>query len=827
METLSPALRGLLSQRLLNGQHETHIVLRPERPARPVAVGDLAGALDEIARACQVWGGAGNPLLPISDGAYPSSYQRVLDYEQFDYVGGLQEIEVALPHRVEERRPTDFPALLIAAHRARDLWRPVQACDLAFDDPWRPIYAAVLGVLPDLLDQKLIQLHFLREGLAHDDVIPVERVSVNGSIEDLTNRLTDHDHLTPRRFANVNLAAGMNPDTSYIGRVNPVIPRPNEERRAAGPNIVVAMSPGSVEDLALLWNLRAAHGDARVLPIGVPVDQITDSALRHLQEPGRAAMFGLGGGPIRLTSATIDVARLTALAKSVPSVVVLDHESLLTWGPAPGRPRSHVTTWNRGRTRLPPLSEGDEDLLRTAYTAARSPALLLDVTVRDAPLPTDPTLRGVDHFARFQAGAAQISVPQRRRSETVEVRWISSWTALAAVAQSRGLQLRESQPGIAARTLIEAVGNIQQTHAFADHSLIALLYRMAEVSGMSWWKQRWTAVHRELLQAGMSEVDIEQAANRGGRDEPVVAPPGEGRALPFQEFVRALNHNQDAAEAWVSWAERRHLLVRGVDIKCDTCGAPTWLPMAAIPPPVVCAACGREIFHPYGQRQMNFTYRLGEPIRRVLETDSLGHVLTLRWLVSLLRDRGLIGAHPGVEFIDPTSGQTIGEADVALLMQNGTIIPVEVKRRAAGVTDDNERLMDTLADALAAPWDVLAVTEPARDCPDLPPRGRRWPDRPRLLLTTDQIFEGYTIWGMGSDPFGWEPSTEDHDRKRARQFADTLAKATPDHEYDWATDALLDPTQGAYRHTPNSDTGGAVGDATEETSEEVTDKKDK
>lgn len=709
-------MKGLLNQGLLEGQHETPVVVRPERPARPVAVGELEAALTEISRSCQVWGGAGHPLLPITDGAYPASYQRLLDRDQFDYVGGLQDIAVDLPYRVGEQYPVDFPALIVAAHEPRDRWRPVQVCDLANDDSWRPIYAAVLGVLPDRPDKSLIDSHSLRADLTYNEVVPLERVTVRGSLEDLTYRLASSEYLTPRNFANIYLASGMSPDTSYIGWDSAVLPRPNEQRRAAGPNIVVAMSPDSVEDLALLWNLRAAHGDARVLPIGIPVDQITVPALRHLQEPGRATMFGFGGGPIRLTSTTVGAARLVTFADTVPGTVVVDYQSLLTWGPAPGRPRSHVTTWKNGRTRLIPLSEGDKEVLRTATTATRPPELLLDVRVPDAPLPTDPTMRGTIFAMRFQAGAAQVEVPNRL-ADTVEVRWPSSWTALAAVVQSRGLKVRESQPGVAARNLIEAIGGIEQTQLLAHRGLIGLIYRMAEVSGMSWWKQRWAAVQAELQQAGMTEAASELAAARAGRDEPVVAPPGEGRAVAFQEFVRALNNKGKAAEHWVSWAERRHLLVRGVDVKCDSCGAPTWLPMAAIPPPVICAACGREIFHPYGQRQMGFSYRLGEPIRRVLETDSLGHVLVLRWFTELLGRGNLIGAHPGVDFIDPSSGQTIGEADAVLLMRDGSIIPIEVKRRAAGATDENERSMDTLAEAIAAPWDVLAVT---RTCPRLP-----------------------------------------------------------------------------------------------------------
>src|SRR5680860_533815 len=108
MDMPAPAMKSLLNQGLLDGQHEVSIVLRPERAVRPVAASDFPAALNEIARVCQVWGGAGHPLLPITDRRYPSPYQRLLDHEQFDYVGGLQDIDVDLPHGVAEQHSRDF-----------------------------------------------------------------------------------------------------------------------------------------------------------------------------------------------------------------------------------------------------------------------------------------------------------------------------------------------------------------------------------------------------------------------------------------------------------------------------------------------------------------------------------------------------------------------------------------------------------------------------------------------------------------------------------------------------------------------------------------------
>ncbi|WP_410619394.1 hypothetical protein [Amycolatopsis sp. cmx-8-4] len=808
------AIHGLLGDGLLEGQHEVSTDLRPERLARPVQIEDFAAVLTEIARLCQVWGGAGQPLLPVRDGVVSTPYGRLLDTEQVDGVGGLQDVQVELPFRVAQSRPWDFPALMIAAHEPRDRWRPIEVCSLDSDDPWRPIYGAVLGTLPTTPSAELSKLHHLREDLQFDEIVPVRHVAVRGSLDDLISRITNGDVITPRRFANMFLAYGLEPDTSFLGEGQSPLPRPYVTRRAAGPNIIVALTEGSVDDLALLWNLRAAHGDRRVLPIGLPADQITPDALRVLQEPGRATMFGFGGGKCHLVSCSVPVDTLVRLVAASPGALAVPYEDVLTYGPAPGRPRSHVSTWQGGRTRLDPISDADREVLRNAQEGVRSASLILDVKVTDSPLPRDPTMRGTEFWARFQAGAAQVSVPWLSQRETVEVAWPSSWTCLAAVAQTRGLDVRESQAGIAAATLIRGLGEIGFIRWLAHHGLIELLYRMAELSGMAWWKRRWKETVRELRASGADPVALERAAELLGRDDPVVAPPGEGRAVSFEEFVSACG-GEPAAQRWVSWAERRHLLVRGADIRCPACGASAWLPMAAVPPPIACVGCGREILQPYGPRDLRFTYRVGEPLRRVLETDSLGHVLALRWLVELFQDRGLVGAHPGVEFVDPGTGQVVGEADVILLFTDGTLVPVEVKRRRAGVDQKAQNSMNKVADVLEAPWDVLVVTEPARKCEAIRVAERRLPDRPRLLLTTDQLFEDQVYSTLGVDPFAWDPLTQEQDDARDAAFADQLRERDPDQTWDYVSEGLLDRTAGAFRFGPVAEERAAPDDDAE------------
>ncbi|WP_158632363.1 hypothetical protein [Micromonospora sp. Llam0] len=662
---------------------------------------------------------------------------------------------------------------MIAETTPRDQRRPVHVPVLEVGDPWDLIYAAVLGILPEEPDSTLMGPHEALGGIRFEQIMPVERQSAVGSLDDLLQRLEDSQPMSPRMVSNIGLAAGQVPDISYLGKGMSPLPEPNILRRAAGPNIIVIVSSDSVDDLALLWNLRAAHGDRHVLPIGLPLAAATEQALQELRKPGRATRFGFGGGRCYVTSASLAPEQLADLAVSAKMTAVA-YDKILTFGPPPGRSRNSVAHWSQGQAHLVAVSDADRDLLRPVQNFWRQPELVVDVSVRGHLLPADPTMRGAEFGNRFQAGSSQVEVPPVRRLEAVTVRWPSTWTSLAAVAQSRGLRVETSEPGVAAETLIRVIGGVEGIRYLTHRPLIELLYELAERSGMSWWKERWTRAHKELRALAVPEDEIEAAAVRLGRDEPVIARSGEGRALPFHRFAKVFGRRQ-AAVNWVVWAERHHLLVRGSTVECVECRAKSWLPMASILPPIACPGCGRMITQPYKPDALNFTYRIGEVLRRVLETDSLGHLLALRWLVSLFERHALVGAHPGVNFFD-AGNNNIGEADVVLLFADGSLVPVEVKRRAAGADQKMAESLDDLSEKLQSPYDIVAVTQPARDCPELVQFARALPDRPRLLLTDDQLHAEQVILMHNTDPFAWSPQDEVVQMTRQNRFVDLLSR---------------------------------------------------
>jgi hypothetical protein len=739
-------VKGLLDTELLSGAHELQTGLRPRCIAR--CVSSLDQARETAAHLCQSWGGAGNPIVPINQQGTAAAYlqNQLIASEVDGYTLTQDDLSVSIPY-LERTHPIDYPAALIVAHERPASSRPLDIVDLDERDPWQPVYLATLGWMSDRLGSQFsaLAMHGLDE-LDLGKIIPIRREWTVGSLDDLLKRLTDPNPITPRQFSTLHLASGANPNTGYLGPTHSGVPNRWEHTTAAGPNVIVVQSPGSIEDFALLWNLRSQWGDQRPMPIGVPQDQLDAEALRKLHEPGIPTYFGLGGGRLYLVSETVDRATLEALARQAAGVEIAEPADLLRLGPAPCRPRTQVQVWTDGMARVTAMTEAD----RTIFSAApRRPEPWMSVHVPDVLVPTVGPLRG-PFGPDYQYGRAQVHLSFVRSSESCEVRWPTTWTSLTASALSLGLDVQESQPGVTAMNLIRAIGDIWQIKYLCDPEIIALLYRLAERSGMSWWKERWARVERRLKTEGKSAEDISHLADELGRDELAVAPPTEGRQLAESEFRRCFGR-RDATDRWLEWAVERRIIVKGIELDCPNCRVPFWLPVQEMAPPHTCPGCGRTLQRPYRSDLVTFKYRIGEVLRKCLELDAFGHVVALRWFTELFGRSGLVGAHPGVEFLG--EGEIIGEADLLLLFWDGSMVPVEVKRRAAGLGAEAAARLDEISNALQANFDVICVMAPQDECGDVEAFKRSLPERPRFLLTLEQLISKNVVWTLGANPF--------------------------------------------------------------------------
>lgn len=789
-------MEGILDDSRLNGVFDVGTALRPLRRAELVPAGDLDILLERIEFNCQVWGGGGTVLVPSPDGTFDDMYRDELIRSDIDSLDTrLLGEDLEAPHWIDHGMGLPFAALLIADGMDRDKWWPFRVADLRPDDPWKPIYAASIGLWPAAPSAKLFPTPFYDAPPESFELFfDVERTDITGSIDDLVERLTGTNTNWPRALSLLGLASGMRPNTGYIA-ADRALPLRDETRTAAGPNIIVVFGDDPLADAALLWNLRGAHTGGYALPIGIPRAEIDQTTLAKLRKPGHFAAFGFSGGRAFITSASVPFDELSAIAALHAGHEAVTCDKVLAFGRAPSIPRNQLATFSDGKARLVPESEADTKLIYPYGRPPFGPQLRLDVIVENDHVPTSRTLRGERFWGpRFAAGYASLQVPSAslRRASSVEVEWPTPWLRLQCVARDHGLEVEASEPGHAALALIDALGGIDQIRWLAHPVLVGLLYRLAERSGMTWWKGRWTAARREIDGLGIDEGAFEELAQRMGRDEPTVAPAGEGRELDFQEFVKVFGNKERAATNWIRWAERRHLVVRGTGVRCDKCRARSWIPMAAIPPTVTCLGCGRTIDHPFPPRHLQFSYRLGEVLRRALEVDCLDHLFALRYFHAMFKDKGLVGLHPGVNFKNKGSADVAAEADVLMLFADATMVTGEVKRTGAGITPDVVAKFEAAADRLRAPWSFFAVGQPARDCePNVPAAAAREADQPRLVVTTDQTYTDYPIWSLGDDPFDWTPISEAEEDIRSDRFVSHLRDRSPDDPWSSQGSSLL------------------------------------
>jgi hypothetical protein len=132
-------------------------------------------------------------------------------------------------------------------------------------------HLATFGTWPRRPDRGLLEACGLSPSAAYD----VFRQTIFQAVEqpgpcDLAERL-DGTTSWPSEQTLVQLRPGRaHRGGAWI--LDPLVPGEHTIAADIGPNLVVVYQPGSTADLALLWNIRAAHGVPSGLPLGVPVN---------------------------------------------------------------------------------------------------------------------------------------------------------------------------------------------------------------------------------------------------------------------------------------------------------------------------------------------------------------------------------------------------------------------------------------------------------------------------------------------------------------------------------------------------------------------------
>lgn len=784
-----PRFPFLLDDSRLEGAHAVERVVGPERVAAAVDRADLADAHAAIRELCMTWGGVCGALLPAERGARDlnARWQRFLDDGAFDQFATR---EVVAEDKDHTRRRGVFelgfvrgePLLAILWGRHdRDDWAIVDCSLPSLDDPWFVAYLGCYGAWPEAPPEHQLKRSGLVSSYRLEQLLPTER----GVIEDpgpvdLIARMRRPGHQTPAQMSRHGLALWRLPEASHMSEA-PALPMEHFERGRYGPNLVVVYEPGSVEDLALLWNLRGAHAAHPSVPLAVPVTDDPARALRiwssHPSESWALRLFGLVSHPWGIVSASVgpdDLAQIAADAGGLWRATEAD----LVLKPAarPGRQGSDVALFHDGIAQVAALNGEDREFLRTRPSQAHSPELRATLRPKDERLPETrifrrflPTLWG------YRGGGQEFDVG--KLDSIVQLDWPSGWNLLDALVRDHDLQPRPSRPGRAATAFLQRLGLLAELEPLVDTEVLDAVSALGVRSGRAWFEQKVRELHDAL---GLAPDDAVE------RSRAIECELSELQLEPFEADRAELTRDglkqrltRAAADEWLGWAESRELLVRGAEIRCPRCHARRWRPAAELAPPIVCSGCARPIPRPFSADRLVFRYRASEMLRQVLQQNALPHVLALRWFAALLKRRGLVGAHPGVDFYDDDQ-RRVGEADVVLVMPDGGLALGECKRTPYGLLEPDVERLETLADRLCAAWTFYAVPAWADELTDAWKGLRRdVPERPRFVLTNEQLLQpGAEIrWALGETPFDPKPLNTAERRDRHDGFVKRVADA--------------------------------------------------
>ncbi len=772
----------------LNGPHVARISVRPRRIALPIRTAGARSLTDTVELECQLWGGAANVILPIDNaGSIPEIYRTILPGSQIDDVHGVDyDPEMLLTGEIDLDRARSVERSQLAVgllpFRRTEQTAPLEVVTLDEGDPWFGIYLACLGSLPEEINPEIVKAGNWTPEIKFADFVKIQRTTAIGSLNDLLARTWPKERvLTPRQLSMTRLAYASTASTSIrLGRR--VLPDRRFARYDAGPNVLVACSPGSLDDLALLWNLRAAHGDFYAAPIGIPSEELSVPAVQRLLTAAGLSRNGLSGTALYVTSCSLSTDELSEALRGIDGVSVHPPAEMLMFGSVLGWSRDDILNWKDGRASFKSLESARYQETLDQRNINDLLIMQFDIAVEDAPLPLSDDYRVDNLNGAFYNGVRTTWSSLQRGSDKISsVEWPSRELVANSLGSIRNFQLKESAPGIAARILVEMLGGLSDADMLCHAPLLGLLESMAARQGFNWYKDR-------LRQAG---VEAHPGDSVGSSID-------ELPEKSFHDFKRVLGNNEAAAKYWLAWAERSSVIIKGFPLQCPKCGAKQWIPIGNFRPPVTCRGCAKTIEFPFGDRPMiDFKYRLSEQTRRVYEVDAMGHILVARffeWIFRSGTQSQLIGMHPGMSVFPVVGNTEMGEADLLMLTRKGDFIPIEVKRTASGLTENELAKLDSLAAAIHAPWSGIAACQYTRETGDvLDPLAVRDTDGShlRIALTYDVLLKPHPTWALGEDPFALMKLSDEEIAAREKAFVTSLAGRAKEADTDWLAFSML------------------------------------
>lgn len=731
--------------------------VRLRSPRAAWTVESYEHGVETIELLCQQSSGVADILIP---GKSPGpAYERLLTNSTLDIAVGPYASALAPGLRGNPYRR--LPALLTVPARSDGSKAIVDQVLPASEDPWHLAYLTTFGSLGHDFKAELRSEFQLREDLAFGEFIEFTVTPPEPSVTDLLARLRRNDVIPPAgvslsRFTTRPARGGQSALDGWLAD--------REALSRRGGRVVVLYTPGDVGDLCLVWNLRARHGWMRGLPVAVPFTgegRTRDQPRTDVAALARGTGLRIEGWPVQLVSGSVERSHLEALAADLRSsgqrADVVDVEDVLLPAAPPVRTSRAPVVFSGGRAMVAVQTDRDRSDLDalSRFRGGVRPELEATVGLEDDELAPSAVLRRNDWTSpRFTDGGVSV---RAESDELQPIQWPTGWERFAAVCADRGVSVAPSASGRTALALLRQLGNLNEARWLAYTPLIELLYTKAASSGMAWWKKRSTEMAEKVAEKAEAPEAALAAIADAVAEVSVSLNEDSAGTLHFSEIVEALKARSDkgtdakeAARAWLAWAESRRLLIRGTTIECPDCQHKQWRLVGELAPPLTCPGCLRPQERPYNESTLNFGFRLGEPLRRAIENDSVYHLLVARYLMVVMQNSPipLVGVHPGVDFI--RDGQQ-AEADVVILLANGEVVPVEVKTRSAGFKTHDVEMLDRLVTWFDGRASIAAAGDAdANIVADFAALARDYPPPVRRLLTSQDWLCQYPVVSFGT-----------------------------------------------------------------------------
>jgi hypothetical protein len=677
----------LLTSEPLNGDTVIHRQLRPAGCAVPVDRTDLESAARAVVDLCDSWGGGAMPLIPVTPRTpIDSRWRRILLQSSIDGIAKTDLLDEEERAKYRDIQGGDYRQLLLRILVDLETPRPtVQTCrGVPTDNEWYLAYLALFGDLPINPDRSMNTWNELRSDLTYQDVVNVQGVETDIGAAGLAALIRDRSAISAVDLTRSKLSVGV-PAVTDRGLL------PENSRfewdddrisRRYGPNVIVVYRPGSVEDLALIWNLRARFAHPNGLPLTIPMTDTIGQDIATLKQSGVEHYFG-GGHNVALTSFSVAPADLEAIAKQYRFDVV-DPWKLL--GPIGGYcvPSTETAHFTAGSATIPDFTATDTEALGLSLLGGHQGTWMqLKTTVADDPLPLSRTMRRPYLYGELRYLDGPIN-KGGHLNRTTRISQPSGMEVLAALAADSNLVAAQSSPGKAAEHLIRAADD--RLSMLAAPGVVAAITELTRGRHVSLVKRR--------LNQFLNQDDLDQSTDRYqilfDRLDRAVGTPDVDEAgyLTFNQLKVLLRMSQVGAERWLQWATASGLVLRGAEAKCDRCGHKQWRLLVEVIPTLICHGCANPIENAHGPNHIEYRYRASELLLRAMGDDVLPSVLAIRYIASVMGGRrGMVfGAYPGIETRHEGSSVVDAEVDVLAVLRTGGLIVGECKTNARGLT---------------------------------------------------------------------------------------------------------------------------------------------